>query len=323
VTDWIDFRLIKQAVSIGEVLDHYRIVLKPSGPGVLRGACPLPTHSSTSCEASFMVNVNKNVWVCHSQSCVHARRGAMGGNILDFVCLMESCSLRMAGLLIQAWTQPGEGKHRALPNYTSERIITPNRELSFQLCPIQSDHPYLKQRGIDAPIADWFGIGFYVGTGIMSGRVVIPIHNHCGALVAYAGRAVDNIKPRYRFPRGFRKSIELYNLHRCTRKSVVLVEGFFDALSVMQAGFDVVALMGVVLSEQQKKLLLSRFSEVVLLLDGDDAGRRATERIANLLKQVLQVRVGIVPDARQPDCLRVDEIAELVRSAVSMDRSRS
>ncbi|MDQ2844061.1 MAG: toprim domain-containing protein [Acidobacteriota bacterium] len=232
---------------------------------------------------------------------------------------MESCSLRIAGLLIQAWSQPAERKHRALPDYRSKTNITPNPELSFQLCPIQSDHPYLKQPGIDALIADRFGIGFYIGTGIMSGRVVIPIHNHRGALVAYAGRAVDNREPRYRFPRGFRKSIELYNLHRCTRKSVVLVEGFFDALSVMQAGFDVVALMGVVLSEQQKKLLPSRFSEVVLLLDGDDAGRRATERIANVLKQVLQVRVGVVPEARQPDCLKVDEIAKLVRSAVPMD----
>src|SRR5438309_1862144 len=180
-----------------EILDHYRIVLKPSGPGVLRGACPLPTHSSTSCEASFIVNISKNVWVCHSQSCVHARRGAVGGNILDFVCLMESCSLRMAGLLVQGWSQPAECKHRALPDYRPQTNVTPNPELSFQLCPIQSDHPYLEQRGIDALIADRFGIGFYIGTGIMSGRAVIPIHNQRGALVAYAGRAVDNIQPRY------------------------------------------------------------------------------------------------------------------------------
>ena len=80
---WIDFRLLKQPVSICEVLDHYRIVLKPSGPGSLRGCCPLPLHSSTSPEASFMVNVSKSVWACHSQSCIHARHGATGGNILD------------------------------------------------------------------------------------------------------------------------------------------------------------------------------------------------------------------------------------------------
>ena len=103
---WINFRLLKQTVSICEVLNHYRIALKPSGPGSLRGRCPLPMHSSTSPEASFMVNVRKNVWACHSQSCIHARHGATGGNILDLVCLMEGCSLRSAALLIQSWSQP-------------------------------------------------------------------------------------------------------------------------------------------------------------------------------------------------------------------------
>jgi DNA primase len=299
---WIDFRSIKQAVSISDILDHYGIVLKPSGPGALRGACPLPTHSSTSCESSFMVNLDKNVWVCHSQSCIGARCGALGGNILDFVCWMEGCSLRMAGLFLQSLCPPGNG-NRLIMNHRKANAATLNRELSFQLRPLQSDHAYLKQRGIDSVLADQFGIGFYAGAGIMSGRVVIRIHNQHGSLVGYAGRSINGAKPRYRFPRGFQKSSELYNLHRCIGTSVVLVEGFFDALSVVRAGFDAVALMGVALSEQQKMLLLRRFSEVVLLLDGDDAGRRATERIRDALKY--DVRPGLAlcqTDASQTAC---------------------
>ena len=48
----------------------------------------------------------------------------------------------------------------------------------------------------------------------MSGRVVIPIHDDSGQLVAYAGRAVDGSEPRYKLPAGFHKGQVLYNLHR-------------------------------------------------------------------------------------------------------------
>ena len=142
-------------------------------------------------------------------------------------------------------------------------------------------------------------------------------------LVAYAGRSVDGSEPRYRFPSGFRKSLELYGLHRCKRISVVLVEGFFDTLKVVQAGFDAVALMGSTLSPHQSTLLLERFCEGILLLDGDDAGRRATEHIANSLTPAIRTRVVIVPDGYQPDCLSTDKIADLVTKARTLDGRRS
>jgi Toprim-like/DNA primase catalytic core, N-terminal domain len=314
IMEWVDFRLLKQTVTIAEVLEHYGIVLKLSGGGTLRGACPLPTHSSDLSEASFIADGRKNVWACHSQSCVAARRGAIGGNILDFVCVMEACSLRTAGLLIQRWSHPVHPK-RPMHAPTPNPVGRANPELTFRLTSIQSKHPYLQQRGVDAALADRFGIGFYPGRGIMCGRIVIPVHNERGRLVAYAGRAVDRTNPRYRFPAGFRKSAELYNVHRCHLRSVVLVEGFFDVLNVVKAGFDAVALMGASLSERQRVLLLSHFSEVVLLLDGDDAGRQATRRIAEALKHLVKLRVGVVPDGHQPDSLRADEIRQLVTEA--------
>ena len=72
----------------------------------------------------------------------------------------------------------------------------------------------------------------------MAGRVVIPIHDENGFLVAYAGRSVDQTDPKYRFPPRFRKSLVLSNLHRAAAegKSVIVVEGFFDCLNVYEAG---------------------------------------------------------------------------------------
>ena len=112
----------------------------------------------------------------------------------------------------------------------------------------------------------------------MQGRIVIPIHDDGGRLVAYAGRSLGATEPRYRFPPKFRKSLALFSLHRAVLedKTVVVVEGFFDCLTVHQAGLPcVVALMGCSLSQHQERLLQDHFEEVVLLLDADSAGRKA------------------------------------------------
>src|SRR5260370_20415490 len=151
-----------------------------------------------------------------------------------------------------------------------------NKPLTFQLKSIDHEHAYLKARGITAETADTFGVGFFSGRGSMSGRVVIPIHNEKGELVAYAGRVVDSSEPRYKFPAGFHKGQVLYNLHRVTAPEVFIVEGFFDCMKVWQSLHPfVAALMGSSLSEHQERLLLKHFKKVTLLLDGDTAGREA------------------------------------------------
>ena len=115
-----------------------------------------------------------------------------------------------------------------------------NKPLTFNLQNIDHHHPYLKERGVTEEIAQKFGVGFFPGKGSMHDRIVIPIHNPKGELVAYAGRSIDGSEPRYKFPAGFHKSMELYNVHRVRDEvSVVLVEGFFDCMKVTQAGFPV------------------------------------------------------------------------------------
>ena len=79
----------------------------------------------------------------------------------------------------------------------------------------------------------------------MKDRVVIPVHNPQGELVAYAGRAPgepSDGEPKYKVPPNFKKSLELYNLHRAAEraaaeKHLIVVEGFFDAFRIWEAGF--------------------------------------------------------------------------------------
>jgi len=145
----------------------------------------------------------------------------------------------------------------------------------------------------------------------MEGRIVFPVHNEDGVLVAYAGRSIGPTEPRYKFPVCFRKSLVLFNLHRAVRhgKAVIVVEGFFDCLNVHQAGFPcAVALMGCSLSGRQEALLQQHFRQVTLMLDGDNAGRRAGAAIAARLVTKLAVRVVEIPPSAQPDQLSADQI---------------
>src|SRR5258708_3108117 len=96
--NFVDFRTVKQNVSIEQVLEHYNIRLRRTNKTALRGFCPLPTHSSEKSRESFGVDTEKNIWACQSSSCATARQGKKGGNILDLVATMESCSVREAAI---------------------------------------------------------------------------------------------------------------------------------------------------------------------------------------------------------------------------------
>jgi DNA primase len=140
-----------------------------------------------------------------------------------------------------------------------------------------------------------FGVGFYRGSGLLQGWVVIPIRDEADHLVAYAGHALDNSEPRYLFPSAFRKSRVLFHLHptalvRAT--GVIVVEGFFGCMKGYQAGFPgVVALMGSTLSVAQEDLLRAHFQEFVLLLDGDAAEACSRNIAARLARSCGDCRI--------------------------------
>ena len=230
----------------------------------------------------------------------------MGGNVLDLVALLERCSLRDVGLRLQSGWPTGGRPCEQLASKGSSLSSAPLQPLPFSLR--LSWHPYLDQREVHPATAAQFGVGYYAGSGFLHNRILFPIHDSEGRLVAYAGRSIDSSEPRYLFPPGFRKSQVVFNLHRAFAGTAgrpsgcVIVEGFFDCLRMHQTGYSrVIALMGVSLSEVQETLLLARFREVVLMLDGDEAWRCATQQLAARLRGKASVSVLGVPSGRQPD----------------------
>jgi DNA primase len=306
---WVDFRAVKEAVSMEAILRYYQAPNLRRQRDQLQGRCPI--HRGQR-DDSFRASLSKNAFQCFACQ-AH-------GNVMDFVAAMEKCSVREAALKIQQWF--GIGGHRRLsevwPCSTAAKgqLVRKkeglNCPLSFALTRVDHTHPYLAQRGVNRATAAEFGIGFYRRPGLMSGRVVIPIHNRQGEVVAYAGRAVDGRTPKYTVPVGFHKSLELYNLHRAMAtgsQTVIVVEGYFDCVRVHQAGLPwVVALMGSSLSPEQERILVERFERVILMLDGDDTGRAATQTIRAKLLQKCEVLTVTVSDGEQPDQLSSAEI---------------
>ena len=330
---WVSFEEIKQTVSLEMVINHYRIELRRVNAATLRGKCPLPMHGSDTSRASFTATLTKGVggvWACQSHSCINARGGKRGGNALDFVATMEQCSIRDAAGKLQEWFgTPSRGQQPVPTRNAAEKSAElvskkesvngegENKPLTFTLQGIDPAHPYLTDRGITKETAEAFGVGFFSGRGSMSGRVVIPIHNERGELVAYAGRSIDGSEPRYKLPRGFHKSIELFNLHWAIGESgvssrVVVVEGFFDCMKVSQAGFPCVALMGSSLSEAQEGLLARHFKNACIMLDGDEAGNRAMDELLVRLGRRMWVWAAVLPGGTQPDQLSAGELSDVL-----------
>ena len=142
-------------------------------------------------------------------------------------------------------------------------------------------------------------------------RIMFPITNEAGKVVAFGGRALGDDLPKYlNSPETpiYTKSAVLYNFDRAKepiRKAdaAVLVEGYMDAISVAKADVaNVVASCGTSLTESQVRLLARFTRRVVVNYDPDPAGQAATERsLALLLEQNFEIRVLALPGGKDPD----------------------
>ena len=163
-------------------------------------------------------------------------------------------------------------------------------------------------------------------------RLMIPIHSDTGALVGFGGRSLDGSEPKYlNSPDSalFNKSHVLYNLHRskdAMRRNdrAILVEGYFDAIAIDHAGIPgVVASMGTSLATGQASILRRFTRRVVIAYDGDDAGRAATLRGAQvLLSAGLHVEALDLQGEKDPDSLvqkhGTDKFLEVLSNAIDI-----
>ncbi len=319
---------IKARVNIVDLIGRY-VALKPAGKNY-KARCPFHPDETPS----LMVSPEKGLWHCFG--C-----GA-GGDAISFLMRIERLSFAEAvaklaqelGIELRA---SGEGKSRLLQvNLEALRFF--QRELRGLSG--ETARAYLLSRGIDEALWDKWGLGYAppawdgllralsrfgvqtlleLGLVVMGERgpydrfrhrLIFPIRDDQGRVVAFAGRALEG-EPKYlNTPNTplFTKGTVLYGLdlakEAIRRKGrAVIVEGYTDVISLHAAGVEeAVASMGTSLTEDQARLLARYTEEVVIAYDRDAAGEASSLRGMFILHGAgLRVRVASFPPEEDPD----------------------
>ena len=206
---------------------------------------------------------------------------------------------------------------------------------------------YLINRGLSGAIAKQFGLGFAPNTwdaliqhlrsqkfsiddmvtaGLVTkndqnktfdkfrDRIMFPIHDRQGRIIAFGGRVIDQGEPKYlNSPETpiFHKSNELYGIYQWLKthknsESVIVVEGYMDVLALVQQGVtNVVGTLGTATTEQHLQLLFRYTDKIIFCFDGDNAGKKAAWRALTIalpkLKSNKILRFVFLPENEDPD----------------------
>ncbi|NLZ55144.1 MAG: DNA primase [Clostridiaceae bacterium] len=331
---------VKNASDIVDVVEQYVVLSKRSGNNRF-GLCPFHREKTPS----FSVSVTKQIFYCfgcHKGGDVI--NFIMNIERLDYVEAIRFLAQR-AGIAIVTDSHPHARARREEQDMLT-RINTDAARFFYaglnDSSAGRAARAYLKDRQIGTNIQRKFGVGFardsfdalhhhltrleyplrlQMDAGLVResrdgrpvdmfrNRLIFPIIDTRGRIVAFGGRLLDGVGPKYiNSPetRLFSKNRNLYGLNfaRKTRAGfLLLVEGYLDVLSVTQAGINcAVAPLGTALTRQQAEVMGKIFKKVVIAFDGDPSGRAATERAIDLIEErSIETEVLMLPDGLDPD----------------------
>ena len=160
-------------------------------------------------------------------------------------------------------------------------------------------------------------VGFLAGKSQKTGRpydyyrnrVIFPIIDTAGNIVAFGGRVMDDSKPKYLNTSdtpAFKKSRHLFALNFAKKKceeQMLLCEGYMDVIALHEAGFEnAVATLGTAITSEQARIFAKYTKKVIICYDSDNAGQTATQKAIRLLGEVgVEVRILKMSGAKDPD----------------------
>ncbi|MEW6728908.1 MAG: DNA primase [Pseudomonadota bacterium] len=332
-----------------------RVPLKKKGREY--AAC-CPFHHEKS--PSFFVSPDKQFYHCFGCGAHGTVLGfLMAFERLDFVEAVETLAGQM-GL-----TVPREGGEtpQAHPHAPLLAILEDcARFYQAELKRTPRAIDYLKRRGVSGETAAAFGLGYappgfdtleralrldrqgidrLKQAGMLSEgehgrlydrfreRVMFPIRDRRGRVIAFGGRVLGDEKPKYlNSPETplFHKGHELYGLYEARKAlgrpdRLLVVEGYMDVVMLAQHGLrEAIATLGTAVTREQVDLMFRHTAQVVFCFDGDEAGRRAAWRALEAtlpqLRDGLDARFLFLPEGEDPDSLVRQEGAEAFRARI-------
>ncbi len=161
-------------------------------------------------------------------------------------------------------------------------------------------------------------------------RVMFPIIDVSGNVIAFGGRVMDDSKPKYKNSSDtpvFKKSRNLFALnfarHHC-QDSLILCEGYMDVIAMHAAGFEnAVATLGTAITSEQARMMSRYTKKVIISYDADEAGQKAAMRAVKMLTEVgLDVTILKVPGAKDPDEYIKQFGADKFKQVLSQSKSK-
>ncbi len=330
---------IRNRLDIVEVISEY-VSLKPSGKGY-KGLCPFHQEKTPS----FMVDREKQIFHCFGCG----EGGNIFSFIMKIEKIDFPEAVRMladkAGIeLPTANNQNNQAYHEkelilslneiaadyyqknlfqnqgiSALQYLLKRHFEKQTIQKFQLGYATSEYEYLMHLLLQKKfqLSDLVKGGLVVKSrksgkymDCFRNRIIFPIHNVQGKIIAFGGRVLDDNLPKYiNSPETpvYSKGKHLYGLYQARKgirqkNQVIIVEGYTDVLMAHQYGFDnAIASLGTALTTQQVDLIKRYVDEVMIAFDSDAAGRSATLRGLNILKKAeIKVRIISLPAESDP-----------------------
>jgi DNA primase len=326
---------IKSRIDIVELVSEY-VSLKKSGHN-WKGLCPF--HSEKT--PSFMVNPARQIYKCFGCG--------EGGDIFTFVMQNENLDFKEALRLLAkkaGVTLKMSAEHAGRAGEKEVLLKLQNYARSFfqqNLKKSSRAAGYLKRRGLGEKVQQQFSIGYALNSwdalrkhlegkgfrpeiiakaGLASkgqkgifdmfrDRIIFPISNLSGEVIAFGGRVMDTGEPKYlNSPETplFNKSRVLYGFDLAKKSiketdRVLFMEGYMDVIVAHMHGFtNAVAPLGTALTAEHGKLVKRFTDNVILVFDSDEAGIRAAKRSAETLFECgLDVKVLALPEKEDPD----------------------
>lgn len=298
------------------------------------GNCPFHLDKTPS----FSVTPSRHMYYCYSCN--------NGGSVINFIMQTENLSFVDAIYFLAdiiGVTVPDElyDNNRDI----LLKILKDSARFFYKNLHLQDNKEifdYLKNRGLSKKIMDDFGVGFsdenwqgLLDYLIIKGynkkdiseagliinnkkggyydrfrsRIIFPIIDIRGNVIAFGGRALGDLMPKYvNSPETsiYSKGRNLFALNRAKNSKkdyLILAEGYMDVIALHQAGFDnAVASLGTALTEHQANIIKKYTNNVVVAYDSDQAGKRATNRAIEILrKEDIKIKVLNITGAKDPD----------------------
>lgn len=295
----LDFRRLKRTVTIEQVLAEKGWLGQMRKRGT-RLAGPCPIHRGDNLNA-FVVHSARNIWHCFT-GC------DAGGDVVELARRFEGGSYKAAASYLASLTGTSAPSSVTVP--APARPFHPfTRRLT-----LDPAAPFLQHKQIWPQIASRFEVGAFYGPGILAGCVAVRLFDPKGLPLGYAGRRLDpeqaRVYGKWRFPRGMPRNRLLYGYHQAhplLHRGAVLVECPWGVLRLAQLGIPAVALLGTHLSPVQQALL-QNLPRVIVLMDGDRAGRIAAQAIQQELPCATVIDL---PEGLDPDDLSDQELARI------------